>query len=139
MSAVHLRDLGIPRNQPEEREGPFTSRRSGFLQHGKGHKTKGDNAHTPITLQIKQRPQTRGLKRYRSSTSAPPTPQRSVPMEHGKQEVQTGLTLVRTWGKLAEYMSPGVIFKKPYENNQRLESQKEIQTVRRGVFQNKGE
>ncbi|MBW0489845.1 hypothetical protein O181_029560 [Austropuccinia psidii MF-1] len=62
MSSLHLRDLGILSNQPEERTGLSRTRRS-----------------------VQQRPQTRGLDRHGSSTSAPPTPQRSVPMEDEKK------------------------------------------------------
>ncbi|MBW0559901.1 hypothetical protein O181_099616 [Austropuccinia psidii MF-1] len=74
MPPVHLRDLGIPRNQPEEREGLFRSRRSGFGEHDRGQDTQGDHSYTPIHLPIQKRTQTRGLERHGSSTSAPPTP-----------------------------------------------------------------
>ncbi|MBW0470336.1 hypothetical protein O181_010051 [Austropuccinia psidii MF-1] len=53
----------------------------------------------PLTFQF-NRPQTRGLKRHGPSTLAPPTPQRSVAMDHGQEEVQHGFTLGRTWGML---------------------------------------
>ncbi|MBW0505396.1 hypothetical protein O181_045111 [Austropuccinia psidii MF-1] len=68
MSPVHLRDLGIPWNQPEERTVLFRSRRSGIGQHGEGKETQVNNSHTPIKLPIQQRPQTRGLGRHGSST-----------------------------------------------------------------------
>ncbi|MBW0522836.1 hypothetical protein O181_062551 [Austropuccinia psidii MF-1] len=42
------------------------------------------------------------MERYGSSTSAPPTPQRFISMENGKQEVQPGIPLGRTGSKLAE-------------------------------------
>ncbi|MBW0474196.1 hypothetical protein O181_013911 [Austropuccinia psidii MF-1] len=41
-------------------------------------------------LPIQQKPQTRGLKGYGSSSSDPPTPQRSFPMDHGQQETTGG-------------------------------------------------
>ncbi|MBW0491074.1 hypothetical protein O181_030789 [Austropuccinia psidii MF-1] len=47
----------------------------------------------PIHTPIQQEPQTRGLKGYRSSSSGPPTPHRFVSMEHGQQEVQSGISL----------------------------------------------
>ncbi|MBW0473843.1 hypothetical protein O181_013558 [Austropuccinia psidii MF-1] len=86
MSSVHLRDVGIPRNQPEEREGLFRSRRRGFGQDSEWQDTQEDHSHTPIHLSIQQRPQNRGLEIHESSTSALPTTPRSVPMKHVKQE-----------------------------------------------------
>ncbi|MBW0570683.1 hypothetical protein O181_110398 [Austropuccinia psidii MF-1] len=69
MSPVHLRDLGFQRNQPEDRE---------------------DNSNPAIHTPIKWRPQTGGLERHGSSSSAPPTSQGLIRMEHGQQEaVQT--------------------------------------------------
>ncbi|MBW0567072.1 hypothetical protein O181_106787 [Austropuccinia psidii MF-1] len=93
MSPVYLRDLGFQRNQPEEREGLSRTRRPGrgHLGHSGGWKNnEGDNINPAIHTPIQQEPQTRGLEGYGSSSSAPPTPQRFVSMEHGKQEaVQT--------------------------------------------------
>ncbi|MBW0566642.1 hypothetical protein O181_106357 [Austropuccinia psidii MF-1] len=66
--AVEHRDLGIPRNQPEEQRGLFRSRRSGFGKHGEWKNTEGNHAHTPIYLPIQQITQTRGLERHGSST-----------------------------------------------------------------------
>ncbi|MBW0571069.1 hypothetical protein O181_110784 [Austropuccinia psidii MF-1] len=57
--------------------------------------------HTPI----QQEPQTRGLEGYGLSSSAPPTPQRFFSMEHGKKEVQPGISLGRTLRKLPEDLS----------------------------------
>ncbi|MBW0466902.1 hypothetical protein O181_006617 [Austropuccinia psidii MF-1] len=85
MSPAHLRNLGIPRNQPEDRQGWFRTRRpeTGHLGHSGGWKdTEGKNTHSAIHLPIQQKSQTRGLEGYGSSSSAPPTPQRSIPMEH---------------------------------------------------------
>ncbi|MBW0462489.1 hypothetical protein O181_002204 [Austropuccinia psidii MF-1] len=139
MSPVHLRDLGISRNQPEKREELFKFRRSGFLQNGKWQETQEDHAHTTIPLLIQQRPQARGLVRNGSITSAPLNTQRSLAMEHGKQEFQHSSTLGRTWGNLPEDMLKRVIFQRPYGNHQRLEYQQGIQTLRREGGQNKGE
>ncbi|MBW0539406.1 hypothetical protein O181_079121 [Austropuccinia psidii MF-1] len=85
MSPVHLRDLGIPRNHPEEGEGLFRSRRSGFGQNGEWKDTQGDHSHTPIHLPIKQRPKTSGLEKHGSSTSAPLTPKNPFLVENVKQ------------------------------------------------------
>ncbi|MBW0514795.1 hypothetical protein O181_054510 [Austropuccinia psidii MF-1] len=85
MSPVHLKKLGIPRNQPEDREGLYRTRRPGRgnLGHSGGWQdTEGNHTHSAIHLQTQQKPQTRGLEGYESSSSAPPTPQRSFPVEH---------------------------------------------------------
>ncbi|MBW0492458.1 hypothetical protein O181_032173 [Austropuccinia psidii MF-1] len=79
MSPVHLRDLGIPRSQPEDREGLFRTRRPGrgHLGHNGGWQDiEGNHTHYAIHFPIKQKPQTRGLEGYGSSSSAPPTPPR---------------------------------------------------------------
>ncbi|MBW0534881.1 hypothetical protein O181_074596 [Austropuccinia psidii MF-1] len=87
MLPVHLRSLGIPRNKPEDREGLSRTRRPGrgHLGHSGGwQETEGNNTNSSIHPPIQQKPQTRGLEGYGSSSSAPPTPQRSFQMEHGK-------------------------------------------------------
>ncbi|MBW0514879.1 hypothetical protein O181_054594 [Austropuccinia psidii MF-1] len=131
MSLVHLSDLGIPRNQPKKRTGLCRNRRSGFGKHGEWKETGSNHAHTAIHLQIQQTLQARVLDRHGSSTSAPPTPQRPVPVEHGTQEVKPGFTLGTTRGKLLEDMSWRDFFQIPYGDYQGLESQQEIQTHRR--------
>ncbi|MBW0485877.1 hypothetical protein O181_025592 [Austropuccinia psidii MF-1] len=103
MSPVHLRNLVFQRNQPEDREGFSRTRRpgGGHLGHSGGwHDTDGTHTHSAIHFPIKQEPQTRGLERYGSCSSAPPTPQRFVALEHGQQEVQPGIPLGRTWRTL---------------------------------------
>ncbi|MBW0531002.1 hypothetical protein O181_070717 [Austropuccinia psidii MF-1] len=82
---------------------------------------------------------TSGLERYGSSSSAPPTPQRFISMEHGQQEVQPGTPLGRTWGKLAEDMSQRDRLQSSYGNHQRLESHQEVQTAGGEGNQDKGE
>ncbi|MBW0482275.1 hypothetical protein O181_021990 [Austropuccinia psidii MF-1] len=102
MSPVHLRNLGIPRNHPEDREGFSRTRRpgGGHLGHSGGWQDiEGNHTNSAIHFPIKQKSQTRGLEGYGSSSSAPPTPQRSFPMEHG-QELQPCIQLGRTWSKL---------------------------------------
>ncbi|MBW0569257.1 hypothetical protein O181_108972, partial [Austropuccinia psidii MF-1] len=95
MSPVHLRDLGFQRNQLEDREGLSRTRRPGGGHLG----------------QI-------GLERHGSSSSAPPTPQRFVSMEHGQQEVQPSNSLGRTWRKLPEDLSQRDRLQGPYGNHQ---------------------
>ncbi|MBW0488949.1 hypothetical protein O181_028664 [Austropuccinia psidii MF-1] len=93
MSPAYLRDLAFQRNQPEDREGLSRTRRPGrgHLGQSCGWKnTDRNHTHTAIHIPIQQEPQTRGLERYGSSSSAPPTTQRFISMEHGQQEaVQT--------------------------------------------------
>ncbi|MBW0503775.1 hypothetical protein O181_043490 [Austropuccinia psidii MF-1] len=67
MSPVHLRNLEIPRNQPENRKGLDRTRRPGrgHLGHSGGWKdTEGNHTHSVIHLPIQQKPQTRGLEGY---------------------------------------------------------------------------
>ncbi|MBW0511376.1 hypothetical protein O181_051091, partial [Austropuccinia psidii MF-1] len=59
MSPVHLRNVGIPRNQPDNREGFPRARRPGG---------------GPLDA---VKPQTRGLEGYELNSSAPLTPRRS--------------------------------------------------------------
>ncbi|MBW0461650.1 hypothetical protein O181_001365 [Austropuccinia psidii MF-1] len=110
----------------EDREGFSRTRRPGrgHLGHSGGWQdTEGNHTHSTIHLPIKQKSQSRGLEGYGSSSSAPPTPQRSFPMEYGQQEIQHRITLGRTWVKL-----PGDILQRTYENHQRMEYHKEAQT-----------
>ncbi|MBW0583123.1 hypothetical protein O181_122838 [Austropuccinia psidii MF-1] len=103
MSPVHLRDLGFQRNQPEDREGLSGTRRPerGHLGHSSGwQNNEGDNISRAIPTPIQWRPQTRGLERHGSSSPALPNPQGPIPMEHGQQEFQPGISLGRTWSKL---------------------------------------
>ncbi|MBW0465659.1 hypothetical protein O181_005374 [Austropuccinia psidii MF-1] len=67
MSPVHLRNLGIPRNQPKDRQGMFRTRRpgTGHPGHNSGwHDTEGNHTHYSIHLPIQQKPQIRGLEGY---------------------------------------------------------------------------
>ncbi|MBW0542866.1 hypothetical protein O181_082581 [Austropuccinia psidii MF-1] len=93
MSPVHLM------NHPEDREGlTQTSRRGrGHLGHSNGWQNlEGNHTHSEIYFPFTQKPQTRGLEGYESSSSAPPNPKRSFPIEHGQQEFQTSSPLGRT-------------------------------------------
>ncbi|MBW0552310.1 hypothetical protein O181_092025 [Austropuccinia psidii MF-1] len=88
MSPVHIR------NQPEDREGLCRTRGPGGGHlgcRGGWQKIEENHTHSAIHIPIQQKPQTRGLEGYGSSSSAPSTPQRSFPMEHGKQEVQPSI------------------------------------------------
>ncbi|MBW0552609.1 hypothetical protein O181_092324 [Austropuccinia psidii MF-1] len=136
MFPVHLRNLGISRNQPEGREGFSRTRRHGrgHLGHSGGWKdNEGNHTHFAIHLPIKQKHQTRGLERYGSSSSAPPTPQSSIPMEHGQQEVQPNITLGRTWRKF-----PEDILQRFYGHFQSMEYKQAVQTPGGEGNQDKG-
>ncbi|MBW0582043.1 hypothetical protein O181_121758 [Austropuccinia psidii MF-1] len=137
MSPVHLRNIGFQRKQPEDREGLSRTRRPGrgHLVHSGGWKSiDGNHNHSAIHFPIEKKPQTRKLEEYKSSSSAPPTPQRSFPMEHGQQEVQPRILLGRTWSKFPEYM-----YQRPYGNHQRVESHQAVQTPGGEGNQDKGE
>ncbi|MBW0582958.1 hypothetical protein O181_122673 [Austropuccinia psidii MF-1] len=108
MSPVHLRDLGFQRNQPEDRESLSTATRPerGHLGHSSGwQNNEGDNINLSIHTPVQWRPQTRDLEIHGSISSAPPTPQGLIPMEHGQQEVQPGISLGRARSKLPEDLS----------------------------------
>ncbi|MBW0571685.1 hypothetical protein O181_111400, partial [Austropuccinia psidii MF-1] len=131
MSPAHLRDLGFQRNQPEDRERFSRTRRPGrrHVGHSGGWQdTEANHTHSAIHFPIQQEPQPRGLERYVSSSSAPPTPQRFISMDHGQQEVQPGIPLGRTWGKFPEDMSKRDRLQRPYGNHQRLESHQAVHT-----------
>ncbi|MBW0564106.1 hypothetical protein O181_103821 [Austropuccinia psidii MF-1] len=130
MSPVYLRDLGFQRNQPEDREGLSRTRRPeiGHLGHSGGwQKNEGDNMNLAIHTPFQQGPQTRGLGRHGSSSSALPTPQKFVSMEHGQQEVQPSSSLGRTWSKLPEDLSQRDRLQGPNANHQRLEYYQAVQ------------
>ncbi|MBW0479033.1 hypothetical protein O181_018748 [Austropuccinia psidii MF-1] len=131
ISPVHLRDLGFQRDQPENREGLSRTRRPvrGHLGHSCGwENNEGDNINPAIHTPIQWRPQTRGLERHGSSSLAPQTPQGPIPMEHGQQEFQPGISLGRTWSKLPEDLSQRDRLQRPYDNYQRMESYQAVQT-----------
>ncbi|MBW0484469.1 hypothetical protein O181_024184 [Austropuccinia psidii MF-1] len=142
MSPVHLRNLGFQRSQPEDREGLSRTIRPGRGQLGQSggwQDTEGNYNHSAIHFPIEEEPQTRGLERYRSSSSAPPTPQRFISMENGQQEVQPGISLGRTWNKLPIDFSQRERFQRPYDNHQRLEFNQAVQTPGGEGKQDKGE
>ncbi|MBW0520273.1 hypothetical protein O181_059988 [Austropuccinia psidii MF-1] len=135
-------DLGLQRNQPEDREGLSKTRRAGrgHLGHSDGwQNNEGDNINPAIHTPIQQEPQTRGLEGYGLSSSAPPTPQRFISMEHWQQEVQPSISLGRTWRKLPEDLSQRDRLQGPYGNHQRLESYQAVQTPQGKGKQDKGE
>ncbi|MBW0471268.1 hypothetical protein O181_010983 [Austropuccinia psidii MF-1] len=105
-----------------------TVKARGQRRPGRGHiggwkDTERNHTHFAIHLPIQRKPQTRRLDKYGSCSLAPPTPQIFISMENEQQEVQPGIPRGRTWSKFPEDM-----FQRPYGNNQRLESHKEIQT-----------
>ncbi|MBW0465148.1 hypothetical protein O181_004863 [Austropuccinia psidii MF-1] len=131
MFSVHLRNLGIQRNKPEDRQGIFRTRRpgTGNLGHNSGGQdTEENHGHHSIHLPIQQKPQTRGLEGYGSSSSAPPSPERRISMEHGQKQVQPSFTLGRTWRKLPEDMSQRESLQNSYFTHQRMESQQAFKT-----------
>ncbi|MBW0496268.1 hypothetical protein O181_035983 [Austropuccinia psidii MF-1] len=131
MSPVQLKDLGFQRNQPEDREGLSRTRRlgRGHLGHSCGWRnTEGNHKNPSINFPIQQEPQTRGLERRGSSSSAPATPQRFISMEHGQQELQPEIPLDRTWSKFPEDFSQRDRLQGPHNNHQRLKSHQAFQT-----------
>ncbi|MBW0469363.1 hypothetical protein O181_009078 [Austropuccinia psidii MF-1] len=130
------------KNQPEDREGLSRTRRPGRgnLGHSGGWKgTEGNNTHPAIHFPIQQEPQTRGLERHGSSSSAPPTPQRFISMEHEQEEVQPDIPLGRAWSTFPEDLSQRDRLQRPYGYHQRLESHQVVQTPGGESKQDKGE
>ncbi|MBW0557005.1 hypothetical protein O181_096720 [Austropuccinia psidii MF-1] len=77
MLPVYLRGLGFQRNQPEDRVRFSQTRRPGrgHLRHSGGWQNNGgDNINLAVHTPFQQEPQTRGLERHGSSSSAPPAP-----------------------------------------------------------------
>ncbi|MBW0462036.1 hypothetical protein O181_001751 [Austropuccinia psidii MF-1] len=60
-------------------------------------------------------------------------------MEHGQQEVQPSFKLGRPWSRLKEDMSQRHTLQRSYGNHQKIESQKEVQTLGRKGRRDKGE
>ncbi|MBW0477630.1 hypothetical protein O181_017345 [Austropuccinia psidii MF-1] len=139
MSPVYLRSHVFPRSHPEGIQRLFIIRRSGSGHHNGLQYTEGNNTNASIHLPIQKEPQTRALKGYESSSSAPPTPQRFIPMENRQNEAKLSLTLGRTWSKLPEDMSQSNTLQRPYSYHQRLNSQKAVQTCGGKGSQDKGE
>ncbi|MBW0479900.1 hypothetical protein O181_019615 [Austropuccinia psidii MF-1] len=142
MSPLHLIKLGFQRNQPEDREGFSRTRRPGrghLGDSGGWQDTEGNHTHPAIHFPIPKEPQTRGLERYGSSSSAPPTPKIFISIEHGQQEVQPSIPLGRTWSKFPEDLSQRDRLQRPYSNHQRLESHQAVQTPGGEGKQDKGE
>ncbi|MBW0510842.1 hypothetical protein O181_050557 [Austropuccinia psidii MF-1] len=131
MSPVHLRDLGFQKNQPENREGLSRTRRlgRGLLGHSGGRQdTEGNHTHSAIHFLIQQEPQNKGLERYGSSSSAPPTPQRFISMEHGQQEVQPGIPLHgigESCQKISVQDSPFLAIPGSFQEKKRIQGQKQ--------------
>ncbi|MBW0535314.1 hypothetical protein O181_075029 [Austropuccinia psidii MF-1] len=137
-----VKDLGFQRNHPEDREGFSRTRRPGrgHLGHSDGWQDiEGNNNHSASHITAQQKPQTRGLEGYGSSSSTSPTPQRSFPMEHGQQEVKPGIPLGRTWSKFPEDLSQRNRLPITYCNHQRLEFHQAVQTPGGEGKQDKGE
>ncbi|MBW0520804.1 hypothetical protein O181_060519 [Austropuccinia psidii MF-1] len=121
MSPVHLINLGFQRNLQEYREGLSRTRRpgGGHLGNCGGWKDiEVSHTHSAIHIPIYQKPQTRGLEGYGSSSSAPPTSQRLFSMENGQQEFQTIIPLGRMCNKFPEDMSQRDRIQRPYGNHQ---------------------
>ncbi|MBW0523860.1 hypothetical protein O181_063575 [Austropuccinia psidii MF-1] len=116
MSTVHLRNLGVLLNQPEDRPGTFRTRRKPFEHHDKWQDPQRNNFHTSIHLPIQQEHKTRGMDRHVSSASALLTPQGFVPMSNGKR----GFNLTSNWEELEtrfqNIFPKGISFKDPMEN-----------------------
>ncbi|MBW0492779.1 hypothetical protein O181_032494 [Austropuccinia psidii MF-1] len=121
MSPLH-RNLGIPRNRTEDREGLSRAGRPGRgqLGHSRGWQDiEGNHTHSAIHFETQQKPQTRGQEVYGSSSSGPPTPQSPFSIDHGQKEVQPSITLGRICSNLPKDMSQRDRLQRPFGNHQR--------------------
>ncbi|MBW0466525.1 hypothetical protein O181_006240 [Austropuccinia psidii MF-1] len=82
---------------------------------------------------------TRILEGYGSISSAPPTPQRSFPVDHGQQEVQPSIPMGRTWRRFPENMSQRDTLQRSDGNYQRMESHQDFWTPGGAGNKDKGE
>ncbi|MBW0563468.1 hypothetical protein O181_103183 [Austropuccinia psidii MF-1] len=105
-------------SQRTERACPEPKRPAGgHLGHSYGWKEIEENhTHSFIHLPIQQKPQTRGLEGYGSSSSDPPITQISFPIKHGQQKVQPRIPLGRTLSKFPEDMSERDTLQRTYGN-----------------------
>ncbi|MBW0464069.1 hypothetical protein O181_003784 [Austropuccinia psidii MF-1] len=89
MSSVHFRDLGVPRSQPEEREGLFTSKRPAFRQQG-----EFPHSYSPVnsTETSNQRNWKICIKYFSSKNFSKTCSSRAF-----KTEVKPGFTMGRNW------------------------------------------
>ncbi|MBW0463238.1 hypothetical protein O181_002953 [Austropuccinia psidii MF-1] len=119
MSPVHLRNLGFHRTKKAfpEPEG-----------------LEEDTLDTVVDGKT-----LRGLERHGSGSSAPPTPQRFISMEHGQKEAQPAIPLGRTWRNFQEDFSQRDRLQGPYGNHQGLESYQAVQTPGGKGTEDKGE
>ncbi|MBW0571179.1 hypothetical protein O181_110894, partial [Austropuccinia psidii MF-1] len=120
-------------------EGLSRTRRPGEGHSGGWKDIEENNTHSAIHFQIQQKPQTRGLEGYGSSSSAPPAPQRPFSMEHGQQEVQSSIPMGRNWSTFPEKMSQRDRIQRLYGDHQWLEYHQEVQTPGGEGKQDKGE
>ncbi|MBW0472753.1 hypothetical protein O181_012468 [Austropuccinia psidii MF-1] len=90
--------------------------------------TEGNHAHSAVYFPIQQKPQTKGLEGYGSSSSAWPNPQIYFPMEHGPEEIEHSIPLGRTWSKFPEDISQRDTLQRYYGNFQRMEYHQAVQT-----------
>ncbi|MBW0511159.1 hypothetical protein O181_050874 [Austropuccinia psidii MF-1] len=113
------------------------TKRSGRGHSGGCQYIEGNHIHSSIHFLIQQKPQTRELEGYGSSSSAPPTPQRPFSMEHRQQEIQPSIPLGINWSKFPEDISKRDILQRSYGNHQRMESHQAVQPPGRKGNQDK--
>ncbi|MBW0591743.1 hypothetical protein O181_131458 [Austropuccinia psidii MF-1] len=141
MTPPLLRDLGFPRNQPEN----WPRRHRGRRQPATGSNDQQRTYHqgTPtqglIPNQIQPRSPTRILDRCRTGPSNTQTPERPLHMEHGQQNVHYGSIMGRSGDNNSEDLSQANGLDRTYDRNARLEPQQEFQTLRRKSNQNQRE
>ncbi|MBW0461755.1 hypothetical protein O181_001470 [Austropuccinia psidii MF-1] len=124
MLPVHLRNLVIPRNKPEDREVLEEDTLDTVVD---GKKLREIIPTRPFTFQFNRNLKPEDWKDM-ESCSALSTPQISFPMEHGQQEVQPSIPWGRTWSKVPEDMSQRDTLQRSYGNHPRMEAHQTFPT-----------
>ncbi|MBW0496156.1 hypothetical protein O181_035871 [Austropuccinia psidii MF-1] len=140
MSPIHLRDLGFQRHQPEDREGLSRTRRPGrgHLGHsGRWQDFEGNYTHSSIHIPIQQKPQTRGLEGYGSSSELHQLLKGLFQWSMDKKM----FNLASHWEELGASFqkSQRDTLQRPYGKHQRLEPYQAVQTPGGEGNKDKGE
>ncbi|MBW0553324.1 hypothetical protein O181_093039 [Austropuccinia psidii MF-1] len=126
MIPPHLITLVFPRDQPTQR--PLVIGRGNREMRGKevevdqSYKILKNEPFCTFQNSFQQQPSRRGFHRLRTIHSCPPNTQEAVPMEYGRQEIQTKVPLARTKRKYPDNFPQRDIHVRTRENHKKLKS-----------------
>ncbi|MBW0567868.1 hypothetical protein O181_107583 [Austropuccinia psidii MF-1] len=131
-----LINLGFTINQPDH----WPRRHRGTRQPITGSDDqKGTRAQGLIAYQIKPTSPTRGLDIWRAGHTNPEIPQIPLHIVHGQKNVQYGIIMGRLVNNNPEDLSQQNDLDRPHKRKESLESQQELQALRRKEKQNQRE